>query len=109
MLKKEKQQLLKNPVEENKGFERHFRKYKKSGHPAYIVDEENEDFIFHRVTSSEKSGHHKNWKVEPNPDKNKKTPMYIVKQEQQDRKKHFDKEPLKYNADLPFIKRHKKK
>lgn len=99
---------MNNPVSPKK-FKRHFRRYIKSGHPAYIVDEEGNTYVFHRVTSSEKSGHHKNWKVDPNPDKDKKTPMYIVKQEQQDKKKNFSKDKLPYNVDLDFIKRAKKK
>ena len=87
-------------------FERHFRLYFKSNHPAYIVDEEGNKYIFHRVTSSEKSGHKKNWVVFPNPDKTKSTPMYIIKAEQKDNKNRFGKK-LKYNAKLDFIK-HKK-
>ena len=67
----------------------HFRHYKKSGHPALILDEEKDDYLFRRVTSSEKSGHHKNEKVFPNPDKRKSTPMYIVKNRQKDKKTKF--------------------
>ena len=37
-------------------FKKHFRIYFKSGHPAYIVDEEGDYYYFHRVTSSPKSG-----------------------------------------------------
>ena len=85
---------------------RHFRLYFKSNHPAYIIDEEGNEYVFHRVTSSEKSGHKKNWKIDPNPDKSKSTPMYIVKVEQKDDKKRFGKK-LKYNAKLDFIKRKK--
>ena len=68
----------------------HFRHYKKSGHPALILSEESTDrYKFRRVTSSEFSGHHRNEKIEPNPDKRRKTPMYIVKQRQTDYKKNF--------------------
>ena len=94
-------------MKKKKPFERHFRLYLKSNHPAYIVDEEGNKYVFHRVTSSEKSGHKKNWKVYPNPDISRVTPMYIVKAEQIDDKKHFGKK-LKYNASLNFIKRKKK-
>ena len=69
----------------------HFRRYNKSGHPALILDEENDDYLFRRVTSSEKSGHHKNEKVFPNPDKRRSSPMYIVKNRQKDKKKFFSK------------------
>ncbi len=76
----------------------HFRHYTKSGHPALILDSENGDYKFRRVTSAEKSGHHKNEKVEPNPDNRRKTPMYIVKAVQKDKKKAFSKwkYPWKY-------------
>lgn len=69
----------------------HFRPYKKSGHPALILGEEKDDYRFRRVTSSEKSGHHRNEKIEPNPDKRRNTPMYIVKQQQTDKKIYFGK------------------
>ena len=70
-------------------FKRHFRIYFKNNHPAYIVDEEGNTYLFHRVTHSKTSGGKKNWK--------KKNPlvngggksMYIVKQEQKDFKKLF--------------------
>ena len=68
----------------------HFRHYKKSGHPALILSEDTEEkYKFRRVTSSEFSGHHRNERIEPNPDKRRKTPMYIVKQRQTDYKKNF--------------------
>ena len=89
-------------------FKRHFRIYKKSGHPAYIVDAEGKYYYFHRVTSSPKSGHHSNWKIEPNPDPRRKTPMYIVHNEEKDLKVCFE-EKLPFNAELNFIKRAKKK
>ena len=81
-----------------KSFKKHFRYYKKSGHPALIVDEEGKLFAFHRVTSSEKSGHHKNWEVNPNPQPSKKTPMFIVKKEEKDRKTSF-KEKLRWDGE----------
>ena len=77
----------------------HFRHYKKSGHPALIISEDiNEKYKFRRVTSSEFSGHHRNERIEPNPDKRRKTPMYIVKQRQSDKKTKFSswKYPWKY-------------
>lgn len=76
----------------------HFRRYNKSGHPALILGEVEDDYKFRRVTSSEFSGHHRNEKVYPNPDKRKTTPMYIVKQRQSDKKKFFSKKkyPWKY-------------
>ena len=77
----------------------HFRRYKKSGHPALILSEDtNKKYKFRRVTSSEFSGHHRNERIEPNPDKRRRTPMYIVKQRQSDYKKNFStwKYPWKF-------------
>ena len=71
----------------NPKFKRHFRIYFTSKHPAFIVGETKKHFFFHRVTSSPKSGHHSNWKIEPNPDPKRKNPMYIVHQEEKDIKK----------------------
>ena len=84
-------------------FKKHFRIYFKSNHPAYIVGEKGQYFIFHRVTSCPKSGHHNNWKIFPNPNKRKSTPMYIVKTKQHDKKNRFSKK-LKYNITLNFYK-----
>ena len=94
----------KNKEKSGQTFERHFRIYLVSSHPAFIIDEEGEYYYFHRVTSSPKSGHHKNWEINPNPDTKRKTPMYIVKMEQKDKKKRFSKK-LKYTVDLVFIER----
>lgn len=69
----------------------HFRFYFVSQHPALIIDEEGKQYIFRRVTSSEFSGHHKNEKVSPNPDKRRDTPMYIVKKHDKDDKGRFSK------------------
>ena len=92
----------------NPKFNRHFRIYFISKHPAYIVGETKDYFFFHRVTSSPKSGHHSNWKVEPNPDSKRASPMFIVHMEEKDLKINFSEE-LPYNADLSFIKRKNKK
>ena len=90
----------------NPKFKKHFRIYLLSKHPAYIVDEDENYYYFHRVTSSPKSGHHSNWKIEPNPDPNRNTPMYIVHQEQKDLKRSFS-EKLSFNIEIDFIKRKK--
>ena len=84
---------------EDFNYKKHFRKYYKSKHPALIVGEDKKDYKFRRVTSSELSGHHKNEKVYPNPDRLKNTPMYIVKQIQKDKKSQFSKwkYPWKYD------------
>jgi len=69
-------------------FKRHFRIYLKNNHPAYIVDEEGQIYVFHRVTHSKTSGGRNNWKKH-NPLKGGKGPMYIVKKEQRDEKARF--------------------
>ena len=92
----------------NPNFKRHFRIYLVSKHPAYIIDEDGDYYYFHRVTSSPKSGHHSNWKIEPNPDTTRKNPMYIIHQEQKDLKIKFSKK-LTFNKDLSFIRRKEKK
>ena len=80
----------------------HFRHYKKSGHPALILSEDGDDkYKFRRVTSSEFSGHHRNQRISPNPDKRRGTPMYIVKQKQSDHKKHFSS--WKYPWKMPKV------
>ena len=89
-------------------FKKHFRIYFKSGHPAYIIDEEGKYYYFHRVTSAPKSGHHSNWKIDPNPDPTRETAMYIVHNEQKDLKTNFSDE-LPFNIELVFIKRKRKK
>ena len=72
-----------------KKFRRHFRIYFKNNHPAYIVDEEGNTYVFHRVTHSKTSGGRNNWKITPNPLKGYYKPLYIVKQEKRDLKGRF--------------------
>ena len=92
-----------------KNYKRHFRIYFKNNHPAYIVDEEGNMYVFHRATHSKTSGSKKNWKIKPNPIKGHNEPMYIVKQEQKDNKSRFSvfEIELKNGVDVsyPDIKR----
>ena len=92
-----------------KSFVWHFRIYFKNNHPAYIVDEEGNMYVFHKVTHSKTSGGKKNWQKE-NPlvlggDK----PIYIVKQEQKDKKNRFSPFKLELrkgvDATYPDIKK----
>ena len=76
-------------AKKNKSFVRHFRIYFKNNHPAYIVDEEGNKYVFHRVTHSKTSGGKKNWKKENPLVKGGNGPMYIVKKEQMDVKSKF--------------------
>ena len=70
-------------------FVRHFRIYFRNGHPAYIVDEEGNMYVFHRVTHSAMSGGRKNWKKKNPLKKGGGQPMYIVKKEERDNKGRF--------------------
>lgn len=85
-------------------FKRHFRIYLKNNHPAYIVDEEGNIFVFHRVTHSKTSGGRKNWKLKKNPIKGDNRPMNIVKKEERDRKARFSmfEIDLKKGVDVSF-------
>ena len=83
-----------------KKFRRHFRIYFKNNHPAYIVDEEGELYVFHRVTHSKTSGGKKNW-AKPNPLLNDDgRTMYIVKKEQRDKKTKFSVFEIKLKKDV---------
>ena len=63
----------------SKTFVRHFRIYFRNGHPAYIVDEEGNKYVFHRVTHSKTSGGKINWEKKNNPIFGDDRPMMIVK------------------------------
>ncbi len=95
----------------NLKFKRHFRIYLVNNHPAYIVDEEGNEYIFHRMTESKTSRGKKNWKPEINPINNCYFTSYIVKREQKAKKGRFSKQILKTkkNIDIqyPWIKRAK--
>ena len=67
-------------------FVRHFRVYFRNGHPAYIIDEEGNKYVFHRVTHSATSSGKKNWKKENPLKSGGNRPMYIVKKEERDKK-----------------------
>ena len=79
---------MKKPKRKRK-FKRHFRIYFRNNHPAYIVDEEGNIFVFHRVTHSKTSGGKKNWSIKPNPIKGEDKAMRIVKKEERDDKARF--------------------
>lgn len=95
-----------------KRFVRHFRIYFKNNHPAYIVDEEGNKYVFHRTTESKTSGGKKNWPTKPNPLKNDNgRKLNIVKREEEDDKGRFSpfKQEIKKGVDIsyPHIKRKK--
>ena len=85
-------------------FKRHFRIYFRNGHPAYIVDEEGNKYVFHRVTHSKTSGGKKNWKKKNPLVNGNDRPMYIVKKEESDKKTKFSPFVLetKRGADISY-------
>ena len=90
---------------EIKQFKRHFRIYFVNNHPAYIVEEFDDNYIFHRTTESKTSGGKKNWEIVSNPLKKAKgRKLYIVKAEQIDKKGRFSpfELELKKNTDIAY-------
>ena len=85
-------------------FVRHFRVYFRNGHPAYIIDEEGNKYVFHRVTHSATSGGKKNWKKENPLKSGGNRPMYIVKKEERDKKSRFSpfRLDVKEGADISY-------
>ena len=74
---------------EEKKFVKHFRIYFKNGHPAYIVDEDGNKYVFHRMTHSKTSGHRNNIKINNPLVKGGDGAVYIVKREEKDNKGRF--------------------
>lgn len=96
-------------TKKKKQFRRRFRIYFKNNHPAYIIDEEGNMFVFHKVTHSKTSGGRKNWKIDRNPIKGQKGAMYIVKSEKRDLKGRFSLFEIELKngvvIDFPYIKK----
>lgn len=78
-----------------KKFKRHFRIYLRNKHPAYITDEVNNSFLFHKVSHSKRISGKNTFKIDDNPIVGDYRPMYIAKNRQQDKKNRFSKEKLK--------------
>ena len=85
-------------------FRRHFRIYFKNNHPAYIIDEEGNMYVFHRMTYSKTSGGRTNIPFDNPLLKGGDGKIYIVKKEQRDRKTKFSafELELKPNVDISF-------
>lgn len=85
-------------------FIRHFRIYFKNNHPAYIVDEEGNKYVFHRVTHSKTSGGRNNWKKKNPLVMGDDRPTYNVKREERDKKTRFSpfKLDVKPNMDISY-------
>lgn len=91
-------------AKKNEQFRRHFRIYFKNNHPAYIIDEEGNIYVFHRMTHSKTSGGRNNIEFD-NPLLNGGDgKIYIVKKEQRDNKSRFSsfELELKRDADISF-------
>ena len=74
----------------NKNFKRHFRIYFKNNHPAYIVDEEGNLYVFHRITHSRSSGRRADQEIiNPLLYSSDKKPSYMVKKSEKDKKGRF--------------------
>ena len=83
-----------------KKFVKHFRIYFKNGHPAYIVDEDGNKFVFHRMTHSKSSGHRNNIKIENPLVKGGDKATYLVKREEKDNKGRFSLFELEIKPDI---------
>ena len=87
-----------------KTFRRHFRIYFKNNHPAYIIDEEGNMYVFHRMTHSKTSGGRTNLSFDNPLLRGGDWKIYIVKKEQKDKKSKFSafELELKPNVDISF-------
>ena len=72
-----------------KKFKKHFRIYFRNGHPAYIVDEDGNTYVFHRVTHSKASGGRNNIKIDNPLVNGGDQATYIVKRVEKDKKGRF--------------------
>lgn len=86
-----------------KKFVKHFRIYFKNGHPAYIVDEDGNKFVFHRMTHSKTSGHRNNIRIDNLLIKGGDKATYIVKREEKDNKGRFSLFELETKPNLILI------
>ena len=99
-----------------------FRKYKrKQGkknvrHPKLIVESKKDEYGFMGLTSSNKTGHHKNYKLIKNPQKNNNKTSYLRKSIEYDKKKMFSDILDEYNLSkedkkyvINYVNKHKKK
>ena len=70
-------------------FKKHFRIYFRNGHPAHIVDEDGNIYVFHRVTKSKTSGGRNNVKIDNPLVKGGNQATYIVKRVEKNKKRRF--------------------
>lgn len=70
-------------------FKKHFRIYFRNGHPAFIVDEDGNMYVFHRLTHSKTSGGRNNIKIDNPLLTGGDQATYVVKRKQKDKKGRF--------------------
>ncbi len=70
----------------------HFRRYKKSNHPAMITGEYSQkEWKYRKVMHDDKDGRHLNEMIYPNPNPLDPDPMYVAKRVRHDDKNNFSK------------------
>ena len=87
-------------MKKRKQFKRHFRIYFKNNHPAYIVDEEGNVYVFHRMTRSKTSGGKTNIPIDNPLLRGGDKKVYIVKKQQKDSKSKFSAFELELKKDI---------
>lgn len=99
-----------------------FRRYKKKEgnknvrHPKLIIDETSSKYGYMGLTSSQKTGHHKNYEMHKNPQRGNKNKSYLRKSINYDLKEKFSKILDDYHLSeedkqyiIDYINKHKKK
>lgn len=86
------------------GFKRHFRIYLVNNHPAYIVDENGDYYVFHRSSHKNKISNKATFEIKKNPIVGDLRPMYIAKRRQTERKGRFSKNkfPIKKGVNINY-------
>ena len=77
----------------------HFRKYRKSNHPALILAEvnDNKDYLFRRTSHQKSVARKKGYEeVNPNPNPRDPDPMFIEKRKRVDKKSNFYPRPYSW-------------
>ncbi len=70
----------------------HFRKYKKSNHPAMITGEySEEEWNYRKVMHGDRDGRHLNETFDPNPNPLDLEPMHVARRVRHDNKENFSK------------------
>ncbi len=83
-----------------KKFKRHFRIYLVNNHPAYIVDESGDEYVFHRTSHKNKISNKSTFEIRENPIIGDFKPMYIAKRRQTEKKGRFSRVKLPIKRDV---------